>query len=121
MQLQRQFCSHRISSMAGDGPVPAQLGHRCTVIVLKIVTHLLWEHTPNAIICVGTSRSYPYCLITHYVLLVTTYVPVGIVRLLHMAEVEPLSYNLVASCCGADVWELISGVDFFRLSSVQKG
>ena len=28
--------------------------------VLKIVTRLTWEHIPNANICVGASRSYPF-------------------------------------------------------------
>ena len=39
-------------------------------VVLKIVTHLVWGHVPNVIICVGASCSYPYRFITHYSLLV---------------------------------------------------
>ena len=33
-------------------------------IVLKIVTPLPWENIQNAIICVGTSRSYPSLFIS---------------------------------------------------------
>ena len=31
--------------------------------VLKIVTRLTWEHIPNANICVGASRSYPFVFV----------------------------------------------------------
>jgi len=48
--------------------LPTQLGHKRSD--LKIVTRLASEHIPNAIICVGTSRSYPFRFITHYALLI---------------------------------------------------
>ena len=44
------------------------------MVVLKIVTRLVWEHIPNAIICMGASHSYPLHLFYSLSALVCMYV-----------------------------------------------
>ena len=50
------YTSKMVSSMAEDDALTLALRN----VGLKIVTSLLWENIKNAIICVGTSRSYPF-------------------------------------------------------------